>query len=59
MQANESNGTQPRLLFLLSRFLDGGIDTVLVEYLRHLSQRGCYRLTLIKLGINGNNCLMN
>ena len=35
MQANESNGTQ-----------DGGIDTVLVEYLRHLSQRGCYRLTL-------------
>lgn len=46
MQANESNGTQPRLLFLLSRFLDGGIDTVLVEYLRHLSQRGCYRLTL-------------
>lgn len=36
----------PRLLFLLSRFLDGGIDTVLVEYLRHLSQRGCYRLTL-------------
>lgn len=46
MQANESNGIQPRLLFLLSRFLDGGIDTVLVEYLRHLSQRGCYRLTL-------------
>lgn len=46
MQANESNGIQPRLLFLLSRFLDGGIDTVLVEYLRHLSQRGCYHLTL-------------
>lgn len=27
---------KPRLLFLISRFLDGGIDTILVEYLRHI-----------------------
>lgn len=39
--------TQPRrLLFLISRFLDGGIDTVLVEYLRHLSLSPAYQLTL-------------
>lgn len=35
-----------RLLFLMSRFLDGGIDTVLVEYLARLAQRPEYRLTL-------------
>ena len=30
-----------RVLFLISRFLDGGIDTVLVEYLRHFNAQ-CY-----------------
>lgn len=35
-----------RLLFLMSRFLDGGIDTVLVEYIRHLSRDPRYSVTL-------------
>lgn len=35
-----------KILFLLSRFLDGGIDTVLLDYLRHLSQNPNYRITL-------------
>lgn len=35
-----------RILFLVSRFLDGGIDTVLVEYLRFLSANSNYRITL-------------
>ena len=30
----------------MSRFLDGGIDTVLVEYLQHLARRDDYELTL-------------
>lgn len=33
------------ILFVMSRFLDGGIDTVLVEYLRALAEMG-HRLTL-------------
>ena len=37
---------QIRILFLLSRFLDGGIDTVLTDYLRHLARNSSYRLTL-------------
>jgi glycosyltransferase involved in cell wall biosynthesis len=35
-----------RILFLLSRFLDGGIDAVLLDYLRYLAQRSDYRITL-------------
>ena len=35
-----------RILFLISRFLDGGIDTVLVEYLQHMAGDSHYRLTL-------------
>jgi len=35
-----------RILFLLSRFLDGGIDMVLLDYLRNLSACGDYRITL-------------
>ena len=35
-----------KILFLISRFLDGGIDTVLVEYLRFLSAHSNYRITL-------------
>ena len=35
-----------RILFLLSRFLDGGIDAVLVDYLRYLAQREDYSITL-------------
>lgn len=36
-----------RIVFLLSRFLDGGIDTVLLDYLRNLSACGDYRITLV------------
>ena len=35
-----------RILFLISRFLDGGIDTVLTEYLYVLSQRKDISITL-------------
>ena len=35
-----------RILFLLSRFLDGGIDAVLIDYLRNLSVSDDYRVTL-------------
>ena len=35
-----------RIVFLLSRFLDGGIDTVLLDYLRNLSTCSDYRITL-------------
>lgn len=35
-----------RLLFLISRFLDGGIDTILIEYLKYLSQCPQYSVTL-------------
>ena len=35
-----------KILFLLSRFLDGGIDAVLVDYLSFLAQREDYRITL-------------
>lgn len=35
-----------RLLFVISRFLDGGIDTVLVEYLRHIVKLQEYKVTL-------------
>lgn len=35
-----------RLLFVISRFLDGGIDTVLIEYLRYLAYKNEYTLTL-------------
>ena len=38
--------SRKRILFLMSRFLDGGIDTVLVEYLRYLARRDDYELTL-------------
>ncbi len=35
-----------RILFLLSRFLDGGIDTVLIDYLRKLSESSAYEIGL-------------
>ena len=35
-----------RILFLLSRFLDGGIDTVLLDYLRNLSACDGYQVAL-------------
>ena len=34
------------VVFLMSRFLDGGIDTVLVEYLRYLAKDERYQITL-------------
>ena len=42
-----------RILFLLSRFLDGGIDMVLIDYLRHLSCDPAYKLTLA-IGVSMN-----
>ena len=35
-----------RLLFILNRFLDGGIDMVLVDYLRRLAASPDYRIGL-------------
>lgn len=35
-----------KILFLISRFLDGGIDSVLLSYLRTLAQSGKHELTL-------------
>lgn len=35
-----------KITFLLSRFLDGGIDTVLLDYLRNLTPCEDYRITL-------------
>lgn len=35
-----------KIVFVLARFLDGGMETVLVEYLRHLSKMQTYELTL-------------
>lgn len=35
-----------RLLFVISRFLDGGIDTVLIEYLHYIVKQGDYAVTL-------------
>lgn len=40
-----------KVLFLISRFLDGGIDTVLVEYLSYLSTRDNYEVSLA-IGVN-------
>ncbi len=43
-----SQQLQPKrkILFLISRFLDGGIDTVLTEYLNHLVHIDHYEVTL-------------
>lgn len=51
MQSFQSKETKSdkrplRLLFLLSRFLDGGIDTVLLEYVNHLTDHLHYDITL-------------
>ena len=51
MQSFQSKETKSderplRLLFLLSRFLDGGIDTVLLEYVNHLAEHLHYDVTL-------------
>ena len=40
------NGKIKNIVFLMSRFLDGGIDTVLVEYLRYLAKDERYQITL-------------
>lgn len=36
-----------RIVFVISRFLDGGMETVLIEYLRQLSKLQKYHLTLL------------
>lgn len=38
---------KPRIVFLISRFLDGGIDMVLVDYLHVLTAAGRYHITLV------------
>lgn len=38
--------SERRIVFLISRFLDGGIDTVLRGYLQHFAGRSDYRITL-------------
>ncbi|HEY9551469.1 MAG TPA: glycosyltransferase [Prevotella sp.] len=38
--------SKKNLAFLVNRFLDGGMETVLVEYLRHLAQQSEYNITL-------------
>ena len=35
------------IAFLFGFFLDGGTETVLIEYLRNLSKTGKYNLTLV------------
>lgn len=35
-----------RILFVLTRFLDGGIDTILLEYLNYIVKKGDYNVTL-------------
>jgi len=35
-----------KILFIISRFMDGGIETVLIEYLRYLSKDPNYKVTL-------------
>lgn len=47
-ETNHNTELRPkkRLLFVISRFLDGGIDTVLIEYLRYIVKKGDYELTL-------------
>lgn len=42
----EQNRGHKKILFLLSRFLDGGIDTVLVEYLSFLAKNPEYEIGL-------------
>lgn len=42
-----------RLLFVISRFLDGGIDTVLIEYLRHIVKEQDFIVTLA-IGVRMN-----
>ena len=43
-----------RLLFVMSRFLDGGIDTVLIEYLRHIVKQQEFAITLA-IGVHMDN----
>lgn len=49
MRICQTKREQPkRLLFVISRFLDGGIDTVLVELLKNLQQQpNCPKATLV------------
>ena len=53
MNKDEVGDNKIRILFLLSRFLDGGIDMVLVDYLRHLIGNPAYQLTLA-IGVSMN-----
>lgn len=46
MKRNDIANNKKNIVFLMMRFLDGGIDTVLVEYLRYLAQDEHYHITL-------------
>lgn len=43
-----------KIVFLISRFLDGGIDTVMTEYLRRMAADNSYSITLA-IGVKMNN----
>ena len=47
MTAAHNITPKTKIVFLISRFLDGGIDSVLVDYLRFLSISGKYQISLL------------
>ena len=49
-----------KILFVISRFLDGGIDTVLVEYLKNLCKYTDYEVSLaIGMRMEGHEVFIN
>lgn len=46
MKKKETANNKKRVTFLIMRFLDGGIDTVLIEYLTYLAKDKHYHITL-------------
>ena len=39
--------TRKRIAFIVSRFLDGGLETVLLQYLNYLVSLDAYDITLV------------
>ena len=49
-----------KILFVISRFLDGGIDTVLVEYLKNICKYTDYEVSLaIDMRMEGHEVFLN
>ena len=49
-----------KILFVISRFLDGGIDTVLVEYLKNICKYTDYEVSLaIGMRMEGHEVFLN